>query len=126
MTTTIEEDALNTELQELCLITKQWSADLQFIHDESDIIKNLSHKALQYEVIKKYLVKFKAQKQQLSKLKLKVTHLQKRLEPLTYGPIKNIKLSLIEEHQFLKREMENILLTFHETKNELLEHIAHD
>lgn len=126
MTTTIEEDALNTELQELYLITKQWSADLQFIHDESDIIKNLSHKTLQSEVIKKYLVKFKAQKQQLSKLKLKVTHLQKRLEPLTYGPIKNIKLSLIEEHQFLKREMENILLTFQETKNELLEHIAHD
>ncbi|ALL06277.1 hypothetical protein AQ505_12695 [Pedobacter sp. PACM 27299] len=126
MTPTIEEEALNTELQELYLITKQWSADLQFVHDDSDIIKNLSHKALQSEVIKKYLVKFNAQEQQLSKLKLKVIHLQKRLEPLTYGPIKNIKLSLIEEHQLLKREMENILLTFHETKNELLEHIAHD
>lgn len=80
MTTTIEEDALNTELQELYLITKQWSADLQFIHDESDIIKNLSHKPLQSEVVKKYLVKFKALEQQLSKLKLKVTHLQKRLD----------------------------------------------
>lgn len=126
MNTTIEEDALNTELQELYLIAKQWSADLQFIHDESDIIKNLSHKPLQAEVIKKYLAKFQEQEQQISKLKLKVTHLQKRLEPLTYGPINNIKLSLIEEHQLLKREMDNILLTFHETKNGLLEHMAHD
>jgi hypothetical protein len=126
MTTTIEDNALSTELQELYLITKQWSADLQFIHDESNIIKNLSHKVSQAEVIKKYLVKLNGQEQQLSKLRLKVTHLKKRLEPLTYGPIKNIKLSLIEEHQLLKREMENILLTFHETRNELLEHIAHN
>jgi len=126
MTPTIEEEALNTEIQELYLITKQWSADLQFVHDDSDIIKNLSHKALKSKVINRYLVKFNAQEQQLSKLKLKVTHLQKRLEPLTFGPIKKIKLSLIEEHQLLKREMETIILTFRETKNELLEHIAHD
>jgi len=125
MTTTIEDNALRTELQELYLITKQWSADLQFISDESDIIKNLSQKPLEPEVNKKHFMLFSTLEQQRSKLKLKVVNLLKRLEPLTYGPIQEIKLSLIEEHQDLKHEMEDILLNFHATKNESLEHIAH-
>ncbi len=66
---------------------------------------------------------FSLLEQQGSKLKLKVVHLLKKLEPLTYGPIKKIKLSLIEEQQLLKGEMEDILLTFHATKNELLDHV---
>lgn len=126
MTTTIEDNALCAELQELFLITKQWSTDLQFISEESEILKNLSQNPLEPEVNRKHALLFSSLEQQLVKLKLQVIHLQKRLAPLTYGPIKEIKLSLIEEHQLLKREMENILLTFHETKNELLKHIAHD
>ncbi|RAJ22589.1 hypothetical protein [Pedobacter cryoconitis] len=122
MTTTIEDRALNTELQELYLITKQWSSDLQFIHNESDILKKLYQKHIEYEVNKKHIIKFNSIEQQLSRLKFKVIHLQKRLEPLTYGPIKEIKLSLIEEHQVLKHEMEEILMTFHAAKNELIGH----
>ncbi|MCX2452319.1 hypothetical protein OQX61_13680 [Pedobacter sp. PLR] len=125
MTTTIEDNALSAELQELYLITKQWSSDLQFISDESDILKKLSKKPLEPEVKKKHALLFSSLEQQLVKLKLKVIHLQKRLEPLTYGPIKEIKLSLIEEQQLLKSEMEEILLTFHATKNELPGHIPH-
>ena len=125
MTTTIEDNALSTELQELYLITKQWSADLQFISDESDILKNINKKPLEPEVNKKHDILFSSLEQQVSKLKLKVVHLLKRLEPLTYGPIKVIELSLIEEQQLLKCEMEEILLTFHATKNELLDHVSH-
>jgi len=120
MTTTIEDNALSTELQELYLITKQWSADLQFITDESVILQNLSRQPLEPEVNKKHFILFSTLEQQLSKLKLKVVHLLKKLAPLTYGPIKEIKFSLIEEHQLLKREMEEVLLTFQTTKNELL------
>lgn len=123
MTTTIEDNVLRTELQELYLITKQWSADLQFINDESDILKKIIKQPLEPEVNKNHSILFSTLEQQLSKLKLKVFRLLKRLEPLTYGPIKEIKLSLIEEHQLLKREMEKILLTFHASKNELLGHI---
>ncbi|MBC8988059.1 hypothetical protein H9X96_20075 [Pedobacter sp. N36a] len=123
MTTTIEDNALSAELQELFLIAKQWSTDLQFINEESVILKNLIHNPLEPEVNKKQALLFSPLEQQLVKLKLQVIHLQKRLAPLTYGPIKEIKLSLIEEHQLLKSEMEEILLTFHATKNELLGHI---
>jgi hypothetical protein len=123
MTTTIEDNALRTELQELYLITKQWSADLQFISDESNVLKNLSQKPLEPKVNRDHAALFSTLEQQCSKLKLQVVHLLKKLAPLTYGPIQEIKLSLIEEHQLLKREMEEILLTFHATKNELLAHI---
>ncbi|ETZ22341.1 hypothetical protein [Pedobacter sp. V48] len=123
MTTTIEDNALHTELQELYLITKQWSADLKFISDETDILKKLTHQPLEPEIKEKHAVLFNTLEQQHSKLKLQVVHLLKKLAPLTYEPIKEIKLSLIEEHQLLKREMEEIMLAFHATKNKLLTHI---
>jgi hypothetical protein len=123
MITTIEDNALRTELQELYLITKQWAADLQFISDECDILRNLRQQSLEAEVDKKQVILFSTLEQQRSKLKLKVVDLLKKIAPLTYGPIKGIKLSLIEEHQLLKREIEEILLTFHTTKDELLAHI---
>ncbi|MEQ7801936.1 hypothetical protein ABDJ41_19225 [Pedobacter sp. ASV1-7] len=120
MTTTIEDNALSTELQELYLIAKQWLADLKFINDESNILKNISKKPLEPEINTKLDILFNSLEQQVSELKQKVNHLLKKLEPLTYGPIKEIKMSLIEEQQLVKNQMEEILLNFQTTKNELL------
>jgi len=84
------------------------------------MLKNLTQEP---EIKEKHAILFSTLEQQHSKLKLQVVHLLKKLAPLTYGPVKEIKLSLIEEHQLLKRKMEEIMLIFHAIKNELLTHI---
>ncbi|NQX38615.1 hypothetical protein SAMN05421820_101646 [Pedobacter steynii] len=112
MTTSIEENELNTELQELYLIGKQWLTDLDFFEPEMGFLIKL-HKSLVQSPDKADF------KERLDKLRDSYEHLKNDISKfinvlgvLVVASEKKIAFSFLADHISLKLKIEKLLNAF--------------
>lgn len=123
MTTTIENNELNAELQELYLKSKHWISDLGFLESELEFLKKLFGRTSSpliknddFEKITEILIKTaKIEKAQLD-LKSDIVNYLHKLEPLIIESKQNFDISLIETHAQLELDLSEILLAFKSVK----------
>ncbi|MEJ6979221.1 hypothetical protein WG906_02090 [Pedobacter sp. P351] len=124
MTTIIEESQLNTELQELYLISKHWISDLEFFHNDLIFLQKLVDRGCSQ--LKKHETSGN-----MAEMKIMVTDLKNSsalisenvisylslLEPMIKNSDKShYELSLIETHSHLECEIDSLLQTFKSVK----------
>jgi len=111
MTTSIEDNELDAELQELYLTAKQWLADLDFFATELIFLKKLSQTKIQppddvnfSERLEKLTLNYRDLKDDIQKL-------IQTLGIITIASEKKIELRLLENHIQLKLKIETLLRT---------------
>jgi phage-related protein len=105
MTTVIEENELNTELQELYLKSKEWISELKFIESDMEFLKSLFGRTFSplikddnFEKIAEVLINVaKAESVQLD-LKNDLQQYLHQLETLITDMNPHIELSIVETH----------------------------
>lgn len=132
MTTTIEDNELGAELQELYLKTKHWISDVEFIESELGFLKLLFvrkfphlFKTADFEDIAESLKKIDRVECALPKLKHQIQVYLDKLESLIIEVKQNMDLSLIEIHTNLEIELTNTLQTFQNLKSNIFYFTKH-
>lgn len=110
MTTTIEEGELNTELQELYLVNKQWIADLEFLDNELVFLKKLAGGHTDTVVQKQESENLGRIEKSYLDLKADMLDYLHKLQPLITGAVKDFNLDLIEDYTALKQRLSGVLL----------------
>lgn len=128
MTTVIEDNELNTELQELYLKSKEWISELEFLESDLDFLKKLFGRTFSpmiknddYEEIAKILLK--AAKVETTQLELKkqiVDYLHK-LESLIVEMKQNFDISIVETHYQLELELKRVIQEYKSVKKIVFE-----
>jgi hypothetical protein len=98
MTTTIEDNELDAELQELYLTGKQWLAELEFLSTELIFLEKLSQKTSTLINDTTFLEKLLDLTQQCQELKERTQHLVHAIGVITVASEKKIELRLLEDH----------------------------
>jgi hypothetical protein len=117
MTTKNEENELDTELQELYLVSKQWIADLEFLDSELDFLKKLAGHQQPDAVRAEEFAQLKGLSETYAVLKCNITDYLRRLEPLITHAAANFGLDLVEEYAQLQRRLEEVLRTCQEIRS---------
>lgn len=119
MTTTIEDNQLSAELQELYLLSKHWITDLEFLERDLDFLKNLSErisppliKKNDFEKIADILISIAQIDKTQAKLKNAITIYLHKLEQLINKCDQNFEINLIETHTQLEQKLNKLLLDF--------------
>lgn len=132
MTTIIEDSQLNTELQELYLITKHWIDDLEFFEQDMNFLQRLFmktfsgtklHEGDETSRIMEAIVVLETQRVEI---KTKIVNYLHVLEPLINGTDASYQISLIETHSVLEREMNTMLQSFKAIKKAVFQYSSHD
>ncbi|HTE00107.1 MAG TPA: hypothetical protein VK668_12520 [Mucilaginibacter sp.] len=112
MKTIIEDNELNTELQELYLVSKKWISDLEFLDSELEFLKKLfqTHSFVQF--LEQDLAMLLKLDNAHSELKSDVTLYMHLLEPLIVDPEHKLNVDLIEIYAKLESRLAEILLNF--------------
>lgn len=123
MTTVIEENQLNAELQELYLISKHWISDLEFFTRDLSFLQKLVERCWaqsKKHEISENLLELKLNvlnlQTQNAEIKGKVSNYLALLEPLISNANHNYELNLIETHSLLEREIGALLQIFKSVK----------
>ncbi|WP_449436904.1 hypothetical protein [Pedobacter steynii] len=118
LTTTIENNELETELQELFLISKQWISELDFLEYELDLLNKLFKKA--------YFIISKGDFDKLSNLnkihldlKQRIQNYIQVLESLIVNPRQKIDSSLVDTYAQLAQDLEQIFKRLQTFKNRI-------
>ncbi|MES2455892.1 MAG: hypothetical protein V4594_10140 [Bacteroidota bacterium] len=122
MTTAIENIELDTELQELYLIGKQWLSDLEFLQEELAFLGKLAEITALPELHADYEQIFLLEKTHLV-LKADAVEFLKKIEHLIGSPDKAISIELLEEHVLLKLQLEDLKEKFRSGRKLLFEMI---
>jgi len=122
MTTAIENIELDTELQELYLIGKQWLSDLEFLQEELAFLGKLAEITALPELHEDYEQIFLLEKTHLV-LKADAVEFLKKIEHLIGSPDKAISIELLEEHVLLKLQLEDLKEKFRSGRKLLFEMI---
>jgi len=123
-TTTIENNELETELQELFLIGKQWNADLSFIECELTMLNTLFKKA-SFILVKSDFDRLSGLNRICADLKKRIHDYFQQLEPLITDPRQTIDISLIDQYTKLERELEQALIRLQTFKNKIFQTNKH-
>ncbi|RRN78192.1 hypothetical protein EIM50_15760 [Pseudoxanthomonas sp. SGD-10] len=115
MRTTIEENELNTELQELYLKNKQWLTDLDFLESELMLLKT-SLKKNDISSNGEAYVRLSGSETVLAKLKTDLLSYLHRVENLIKNPGQIFDLSIIETYALLEIRSKEALNLFKEIK----------
>lgn len=121
MTTSIEDNELNSELQELYLIGKQWLTDLDFFEPELAFLIKLHQTAVQSpdkDNFSDRLAKLRASYEQL---KNDVQQFINVLGILVVASEKKITFSFLADHISLKLKIENLLQAFQSERKAMLD-----
>lgn len=121
MTTAIEDRELNTELQELYLISKQWITELDFLEGEIDFLKKLTAKLLAPVTQIREFDKLAAIEKTYVSLKVDMLNYLHNLEPLIKQTQQHFDLLLIENYAHLKLRLNDALVNCHLVKNSVFE-----
>lgn len=108
-TTTIQNDQLETELQELFLIAKQWNSDLLFLQCELEILDKLFKKA-SFILSKGDFDKLSSLNKTHIDLKNRIDEYLHTVQKLILNPSQNISISLLDTHLLLASELKQVLL----------------
>lgn len=116
MTTKKEEGELDTELQELYLVSKQWIADLDFLDSEIDFLRKLTDQQQRDAIRIDEFARIGEFEQIYAKLKTDITGYLHRLQPLIIHATEDFGLDLIEEYSQLQRRLKEVLRACQEIK----------
>lgn len=112
MTTSIEDNELDAELQELYMTGKQWLAELDFFPTELIFLRKLSQTTIQAPNKENFSARLEELTQHYKGLKNDIQKFIQTLGVITVASEKKIELSLLEDHIHLKLEIEELLRTF--------------
>ena len=110
MTTTIEDNELRTELQELYLVSKQWMSDLEFIDNEINFFKKIIAQAEASPLVSEDVKTLRRLRDTHSNLKKRITNYIHQLEPLITESSQAFRLYLIENHAELYTGINSMLV----------------
>jgi hypothetical protein len=126
MTTVIEDNQLNTELQELYLISKHWISDLDFFGKELKFLENLLVRTFsgmlkqeRYENIATIMLNVARIEHKRNEIKCSVLNYMHSLEPLIAKTSEHFDLSLVETHAQLEIEIGELLHSFQTIKQQI-------
>jgi hypothetical protein len=117
MTTKNEESELDTELQELYLVSKQWIADLGFLDTELDFLKKLAEQQQHDAVRAEEFAQISALFETYGILKTEMNNYLHRLEQLITHAAQDFDLELVEEYANLQRRLKEVLTSCHDIRN---------
>ncbi|PYF70592.1 hypothetical protein [Pedobacter nutrimenti] len=106
MTTTIEDNELDAELQELYLTGKQWSAELEFLSTELIFLGKLIQKTSAPLNKNIFVEKLLNLTRQCQELKDNMQNLVHAIGVITVASEKKIELTLLENHIELKSKIQ--------------------
>jgi|SRR6185503_7232834 len=109
MTTKKEESELDTELQELYLVSKQWIADLDFLDSELDFLIKLTGQQQSDTIRIEEFASIGDVAQTYGALKTDITDYLHRLQPLITHASEDFGLDLVEEYSQLQRRLKDVL-----------------
>lgn len=108
MKTAIEDIELNTELQELYLVNKQWLSDLQFLDTELEFLRKLAANNPVAVIRTEELNNLLDVKNSFNVLKKDIMTWLTELEPLIVAKHKDFNFLLIEKYAQLKERLAEI------------------
>lgn len=123
MTTAIEDNELNAELQELYLVNKQWLSDLQFLDTELEFLRKLAANNPVAVVRTEELNSLLDIKNSYSNLKKDILDYLGELEPLIVEKHGDFNLLLIEKYALFKDRLAEIFKLCVSTKKRIFESI---
>lgn len=112
MTTSIEDNELNTELQELYLIGKQWLTDLDFFEPEMAFLIKLHKNAVQSPEKDDFTERLDKLRDSYEHLKNDARQFIDVLGILVVASEKKIAFSFLADHISLKLKIEKLLQAF--------------
>jgi hypothetical protein len=115
-TTTIENNELETELQELFLISKQWNADLSFIECELTILNKLFKKA-SFLLVTSDFNRLSTLNSIHFDLNKRMQYYFQQLEVLILDQKQNIDISLADTYVSLEKDIAQALKRLQAFKN---------
>jgi hypothetical protein len=117
MTTKNEESELDTELQELYLVSKQWIADLEFLDSELDFLKKLTRHQRPDAVRAEEFDQIAGLAESYAVLKSDINNYLHQLEPLITHAAPDFGLGLVEGYAQLQRRLKSLLRACHNVRN---------
>jgi len=123
-TTTIENNELETELQELFLIGKQWNADLSFIECELTILNKLFKKA-SFLLVKSDFNKLSGLNRIHFDLNKRIQYYFQQLEVVIIDQKHNIDINLVDTYVSLEKDLEQALKRLQAFKNGIFQTNKH-
>ncbi len=118
ITTTIENNELEAELQELVLIGKQWISELDFLQCELEVLNKLFKKA-SFMISKVDFDKRNNLEKIHINLRNRIQEYLQILEALVINPKHKIDISLVDSYTQLARELEQVLQRLLNFKNKI-------
>lgn len=133
MTTTIEDNQLSEELQELYIISKHWMDELDFFEQDLNFLERLFAKTYtrvphhpDFDNVSEVLESIVSLEGGRAEIKTKIANYLHLLEPLINKSEEAYHLSLIETHAVLEREMGALLKTFKSVKARVFKFSSED
>jgi hypothetical protein len=115
MKTTKQDPQLETELQELYILSRHWTSDINFAEDEIRILKDALKKhstnfeKLQLDEANDFYKMLALQDVVVLDIKRKVSEFLQFIKPLVTGSENEIGLNLIEKFAVLNTEIQDLL-----------------
>jgi hypothetical protein len=125
MKTTKQDPQLETELQELYILSKHWTSDINFAEDEIRILKDVLKKhfihfeKLQLDEANDFYKMLALQDEAVLDLKRKVSEFLQFIKPLITGSTNVIGINLIEKFAVLNTDIQDLLDTVKQIKKSL-------
>jgi hypothetical protein len=120
MTTIIEDNQLNTELQELYLVSKQWISDLSFLEEEFKFLKKRFKETLKAADNLGELDKITAIESKHKDFEFRVQNYLRRLEPLITEKQLPLNIDLVETYAQIESELNQFSDEIQAVKNAVL------
>jgi hypothetical protein len=120
MTTIIEDNQLNTELQELYLVSKQWISDLSFLEEEFKFLKKRFKETLNAADNLGELDKITAIESKHKDFEFRVQNYLRRLEPLITEKQLPLNIDLVETYAQIESELNQFSDEIQAVKNAVL------
>jgi hypothetical protein len=120
MTTIIEDNQLNTELQELYLVSKQWISDLSFLEEEFKLLKKRFKETLNAADNLGELDKITAIESKHKDFEFRVQNYLRRLEPLITEKQLPLNIDLVETYAQIESELNQFSDEIQAVKNAVL------
>lgn len=118
----LNDQQLESELQELYILAKHWSDDLDFLEKELSFFKNVHARypdSLPEYPLDKNVVKLE---KHLASLKTKIPAFLNFLKPFITGKNKAMDMGFLERYNLLRDELNELFTEVRMTKKELFTH----
>lgn len=121
--TTIADNELQTELQEMYMQATHWLQDISFLKTETQFFRNIIARYPPADPaasrVADFLSKIADQENRLSELKFKIPVFLSFLEPFIGDNSRVMSLGFLDRYNLLQNELTALFNTIRATKNEL-------